>query len=321
MARAKTKKPKAKAPVARSSTKTRQLKTRPYRSFRPSKRIKHPTKELKGAFKIAREALAILVRNWRPFAGMLLVYLLLTIVIVNGFGVSTGIGEVKEIITDDLYGSSNIAVNGITLLDYLFSASTTPASEAGGVYQMLLLVMVSLAAIFTLRQLHAKKAVTARGAFYSGMYPVIPFILVVLVIFLQLLPLLIGLWLYSVVVQGGIAITLAEQFLWGMLTGLFALLSLYMVTSSVFALYIVTLPNMRPMQALRSARELVRYRRWTVMRKVLTLPMLLTVFIAAVVLPLIFTIPSLADWAFLTLILLALIMAHSYMYALYRELL
>ncbi len=50
---------------------------------------------------------------------------------------------------------------------------------------------------------------------------------------------------------------------------LLAMLTLIYVKSSLFALYIVTLPDMTPMKALRSARELARYRRWTVLRKIL----------------------------------------------------
>ena len=55
----------------------------------------------------------------------------------------------------------------------------------------------------------------------------------------------------------------------------------------MFALYIVTLPDMTPMKALRSARELVRYRRWTVLRKVLFLPLMLLVVAAIIMVPII----------------------------------
>ena len=89
------------------------------------------------------------------------------------------------------------------------------------------------------------------------MYPLIPFILVLLVCCLQLLPLIIGSSLYSLVVSNGIAVQPIEKFVWALLFASLALLSLYMITSSLFALYISTLPDMTPMKALRSARELV----------------------------------------------------------------
>jgi hypothetical protein len=94
-----------------------------------------------------------------------------------------------------------------------------------------------------------------------------------------------------------------------------------MISSSLFALYIVTLPDMTPMKALRSARELVRHRRWTVLRKILCLPLILLVAGAVIMLPIIIVLTPLAQWVFFLLTMLALVAAHAYMYTLYRELL
>ena len=58
--------------------------------------------------------------------------------------------------------------------------------------------------------------------------------------------------------QRKIAIGALEKAIWWIFLGLTGLLSAYMISSSVFALFISTLPNMTPMKALRSARNLVR---------------------------------------------------------------
>ena len=94
-----------------------------------------------------------------------------------------------------------------------------------------------------------------------------------------------------------------------------------MISSSIFALYIVTLPDMTPLKALRSARQLVRHRRWTVLRKILFLPILLIVVAAIVMLPIIIWTPPLAQWIFFVLTMFAIAAVHAYAYALYRELL
>jgi uncharacterized membrane protein YoaK (UPF0700 family) len=94
-----------------------------------------------------------------------------------------------------------------------------------------------------------------------------------------------------------------------------------MISSSLFALYIVTLPDMTPFKALRSARELVRHRRWTVLRKILFLPIILLVVAAIIMLPIIIWLTSLAQWVFFLLTMFALVAANAYMYTLYRELL
>jgi hypothetical protein len=87
------------------------------------------------------------------------------------------------------------------------------------------------------------------------------------------------------------------------------------------ALYVVTLPDMTPLTALRSARDLVRYRRLSVFRKLIFLPIALGVIMAVVMLPFIFVVPVLAQWVFFALSMLALIVGHAYFYVLYRELL
>jgi hypothetical protein len=94
-----------------------------------------------------------------------------------------------------------------------------------------------------------------------------------------------------------------------------------MVSSSIFALYIVTLPDVTPMQALRSARELVRYRRWSIARKVLFLPVSLLVIAAVIMVPVILLVTPASEWVFFILSMLSIAVIHSYMYSLYRELL
>ena len=152
------------------------------------------------------------------------------------------------------------------------------------------------------------------------MYPLIPFVLVLMVIGLQLVPLLVGSALYSAVINNGIAVMAIEKIIWAIGCFLLALLSLYMICSSIFALYIVTLPDMTPFKALRSARQLVLHRRWTVLRKVLFLPVALLIIAALIMVPLVILLTPLAQWIFFALTMFGIAIVHSYMYNLYREL-
>ncbi len=138
---------------------------------------------------------------------------------------------------------------------------------------------------------------------------------------LQLLPATIGNFLFTSVVQANLIVGALEQVLWVLFLLLSVLLSLYLVSSSVIALYIATLPEMTPMRALRQARELVRHRRFSVMRKVIMLAVIFLLVLGLVVLPLIFFAPVVAEWLFLLLTMLAVPFAHGYLFSLYRELL
>jgi hypothetical protein len=102
---------------------------------------------------------------------------------------------------------------------------------------------------------------------------------------------------------------------------LLAAWSIYMVSASIFALYIVTLPDMLPRQALRSARELVRYRRWQIIRKVFFLPVFVILAIGVIIVPLILYAPPIVPIVFYILSMLSILFAHTYLYSLYRELL
>jgi hypothetical protein len=209
---------------------------------------------------------------------------------------------------------------GITLFGALVESGARPARPAGAVYHSVLLVVVSLAVIWALRQTFAGRKTSIRHAFYKGMHPLIPYLLVLIVVALQMVPALVGVTIYGIVDANGLAVNFAEQAVWLLLLGLLALLSLYMITSSAMALYVVTLPDMTPLRALRSARELVRFRRWQVMRKMLFLPLALLALAVLVMMPFLLWLTPVADYVFIAISPLGLVVFHAYMYSLYREL-
>ncbi len=241
--------------------------------------------------------------------------------LVKGLSSSNDIPEVKRLLEEALTGVGGRLATGFTIFGYLLGNSSAVTSEVAGTYQSMLLVLVSLAIIWALRQTHAGNSVGVREAFYRGMYPLVPFLAVLLVIGLQLLPLAIASWLFNVTIVSELAVTPLEQVLWSVLCFLLAVLSIYLVSSSVFALYVSTLPDMTPMKALRSTRELVRYRRWEILRKVLFLPVVLLLVGAVILVPIILFLTPLAEGVFFVLSMTALAVGHSYVYSLYRELL
>lgn len=323
------KKPKAAAPkkaaTRKSSEQSRQLSRPKYSSFRLSKRLRHPRPKVLGSFRLFKKSIKTLAKRKWFFLGIVTIYLILTIVLVKGFGVSGQIGELKETITSVFQGQFSRVTTGLALFGVLLSNINSAPSDQANAYQTMLLVTTSLAVIWALRQNlspeNARVKLQIRDAFYKGLYPLVPFLLVMLVIGVQLLPVALGGFLYTTVIGGGLAVTSLEKAIWIVLVLLLVLLSLYMITSSVFALYIVTLPDVRPLQALRSARELVRNRRWTIMRKLLFIPIALLVIAGAITIPLILLSAVVAEWVFFVLSMFGLVVLHSYLYTLYRELL
>lgn len=325
--------PKSKKVVAaqRSKTQTstkkapvRRVKQSTYKSFRFSKRIHQPKPPIMGSFRLFVASIRLLVKKWKLFGGIIGIYFVLTVMLVKGFGSGSNLVQLKDSISGAIHGNGvQQLVNGVTLFGVLLGNANTTPSDVASAYQSMLLIIMSLVLIWALRQCMGSKQVkvAVHDAFYKGLYPLVPVLLVMCVIGLQTLPMVFANFVYSTIFPAGLAVTPIEKGLWGMLLGLLVLLTFYMVTSSIFALYIVTLPNVRPMQALRSARELVRHRRFMVMRKLLFLPAALLVLAAVIVVPIIVLSAGLAEWVFFMLSMLGLAMFHSYVYHLYRELL
>ncbi len=302
------------------SHKPRRLKRPTYKTLRVAKRIKHPIK-LPNVWRLTKASAKLLWQHKRLFIGITLVYGLLNLILVQGLAGSTDVGTLKQGLSQVFTGHFGSLASSLSVFAVLVGSSGNGSSPTAGAYQLFLALITSLAVIWALRQVLAGTAVRVRDAYYRGMYPLIPFILVLIVVGLQLIPLLIGSSIYSLVINNGIAVFFVEKLVWALLYGLLALLSLYMISSSLFALYIVTLPDMTPLKALRSARELVRYRRWTILRKILCLPIILLILAAVIMLPIIIWLTALAQWIFFLLTMSGLVAVHTYMYMLYRELL
>lgn len=311
----------SKRPSATTVAEPRVVKKARYQSFRLQKRQKPAVSgSMPGAFRIFRQALGVLARNWKVFLGITIVYTVLNILLVQGLSAGTDVSDAKKTLDEAFSGSFASVATGAALFTYILGSSNTNVTPAGEGYQLLLVLLVSLTIIWALREVYAKHKIRIRDGFYQGIYPLVPFFLVLCVIALQLIPFAIGLMLFTMV-SNGIAATWLETALWGLIFLVMALVSLYMVCASVFALYIVCLPDMPPVRALRSAAALVRGRRWLVLRRLLFLPFVLVIGAAVVVIPFIWFATPAAGWAFFVVSMAMLPVAHSYLYGLYRELL
>lgn len=300
----------------------RKLKKPSYKSFKLQKRIKHPAPALPSSFALCKESLRLIKQNKKLFLKLGLLYGFITFFILGGIGEGLNVVQMKDAFKNALQGNFNNVGVSISLFAYLLGGATNTATEITRIYQTLTIIIFSLALIWTIRQLKGNvKVAQIREGFYKGMYPLVPFMLVFAAITLQFIPLMIGNFMYTTASQGELIVSSAEQAVWYVLFGLLAVLTFYMLSSSVFALYIVTLPDMTPMRALRSARKLVQFRRFTVMRKLLLLPLYMVTLAAIITIPVLIWITFLAEPLFYFLTMFALPFIHIYIYSLYRHLL
>jgi hypothetical protein len=248
-----------------------------------------------------------------------LVYLLLNIVFASGISnVSSAFSTIKTDLQASGGPNFTSAASGFASLVGSAGAS---GSSTGSTLQSVLFVIESLVIIWALRHLLSDQPISVKAAYYRSMAPLIPFLLVIFVIIIQLLPVTIGATVFAAIVTSVFPGTGLASVLSAIAVIFLAIWSLYMVSSSIFALYIVTLPDMQPRQALRSARDLVSYRRLTVIRKVLFLPLLILVVMGLVIVPLILAVSVVVPAVFYILSMLAILFIHTYLYSLYRGML
>lgn len=301
---------------AKNSQRVRKL------NIKQKKKVVKKAKTVPGSFRLFASALRHVWVNKRLFGSILLVYAALYLVLVKGLATGFQLTKTREAIETAAGEGVGSWDTASTLFGELIGTAGSASGEAAGVYQVILFVLMSLVIIWTLRQTFDKRQkLGLRAVFYQSMYPLIPYILVGLVLLLQLIPALIGITLYGIVVGNGIAATVLEQILWFLLLVMTFGISIYLLSSSVFASYIVTLPGMTPMTALRSASKLVRFRRFLVIRKALFFPAIVGLIMALIFMPLVLYATAVAEATFLIFILLLLLFTHSYFYVLYRELL
>jgi hypothetical protein len=311
------KKVKAVTSKPKPNASPRKLAAPTYNSFRLQKRRAKPqVAKIQSSFRLFRQSLSILKGSWKVFLGIVLVYTLLNLLLVQGyfnFDLSSAQAEAQALMA----GNWGKIVGGFSGLSYLFGHAG--ADPTTGAYRVILTVIMSLAIIWALRQVLADKhkKVRVRDTFYAGMYPLAPFVLVFLLICLQLVPLTLAMYLMGIAgVTNGV-----EVLLWTLILGALGALTFYWLSSSIFALYIACLPGVQPVEAVRSAVQLVRHRRWFVLRRVLFLPFILFVSVSIVVVPLIVLFSPAAIAVFFIFLMTVLPIVHSYMYLLYRELL
>lgn len=292
---------------------------------KPADKVKQmstrPLPKLPNVWMLSVATVNLIFQNKKLLLGITAIYGLLNLLLVHGLASNVDIDSIKQELSQSGGGGSGSLATGIGVLAVIAGSSGGGSNQGAGTYQLVLLLMASLAIIWALRQIFGGSKIRIRDAYYNGMYPFVPFILVLLVIGLELIPLVIGSSLYTIVIGNGIAVLAIEKILWAILFGLFAFLSFYLVSASIFALYIVALPDMTPIKALRSASALVKTRRWSIMRKLLWIPLAFSVLTIIIMLPVVMIVAAIAPWVYFVLSILALLLFHSYLYTLYKELL
>src|SRR5690606_2563192 len=144
-----------------------------------------------------------------------------------------------------------------------------------------------LTTVWLLRNVLAGHKVKLRDGLYNAGSPIFATVVVIVFIAIQLIPVALALIGYSAALASGLLDGGAATMLFWIGAALLVVLSLYWITSSLFALIIVTLPGMYPYQAIRTASDLMLGRRTKILFRWLWMALTVVVAWLVVMLPII----------------------------------
>ena len=312
------------------------LKRRPNRSFRLTRRRdSNRSLKLPGYFAFTNYVVKTIWHNRRTFGLLALIAAMITALMV-------GIASQDTYLTlkNTLNLTSGTIFNGtlgeIGKAGLLFVTSATGGisqslTDVQQVYAGLITILTWLTSVWLLRNILAGHKVKVRDGLYSAGAPIVSTFIVLLVFVVQLLPIALALIGYSAASASGLLAGGVEAMLFWVVALLLAMLSLYWITSTFFALIIVTLPGMYPFRALKVAGDMVVGRRLRIMYRLLWGGLNIVVVWALIMIPVIMidswmkTIWTAISWfptlpiILLVLTTLTVIFASSYVYLLYRK--
>lgn len=170
----------------------------------------------------------------------------------------------------------------------IFKAFTTVGMSMGGalnsnlsevqyVYLSALAIFGVLTIVWLLRHQLAGNKLKLRDAMYSSASPIVAQYVLLVIAIAQMLPAAIAVLVYvsataSNLLQGGI-----ETAMFSIALALIIVLTLYFMTTTLFAMFIATIPGTYPMKAYRTARQIVAGQR---LRLLLRLTWMIVVVLA-----------------------------------------
>ena len=294
-------------------------KNKRYRSFRLQKRIKPEPRYIPSTGSLLKSTFGFIWKHKRVFFGILFIHAVVYLAVLR-VPVDTDLNTIKQSVNSVLGDNGDKTTQGLTTtLGSVLESSS--ANQTNQVSLAIATFFMSLVYIWAIRVLHTNEKIKVRDAYYQASTPLVPSLMIFAVGIVQILPFAIASFLYSTARSGGFFVTGFEDLGFFTVVILTGLLSLYWLTSTIMAFYIVTLPGMYPVNALKSARKVVQFRRFRVFRRILSLPVVLAIAYLALLLIIIrfsfgqvFLVIEVVQLCILPIV-------HVYLYKLYRALL
>ena len=245
----------------------KQDEVRLHRSFKRSYHEDYQRKtELPSLTSQASAAFKMFFKFWKIFLPLLLIFVGLYIFLIGAMSENTladvraNVEQTNKDVADGKIGTVGKA--GLTLLGIISTGGLTTMNDAQIVIAVLLFTIIWLVAIYLARHLLAgHQEIKMRDGFYSALSPLVSTLVVGLIIFLEAVPIMLTIIVFQVALTTEFLSTPFYALLFFMFAALMITLSLYLLSSSFFAIIVVSAPGLYPLTAVRMAKNLIMGRR------------------------------------------------------------
>ena len=245
----------------------KQDEVRLHRSFKRSYYEDYQRKtELPSLTSQANAAFKMFFKFWKIFLPLLLIFVGLYIFLIGAMSENTladvkaNVEQTNKDVADGKIGTVGKA--GLTLLGIISTGGLTTMNDAQVVIAVLLFTIIWLVTIYLARHLLAgHQEIKMRDGFYSALSPLVSTLVVGLIIFLEAVPIMLTIIVFQVALTTEFLSTPFYALLFFMFAALMITLSLYLLSSSFFAIIVVSAPGLYPLTAVRMAKNLIMGRR------------------------------------------------------------
>ena len=245
----------------------KQDEVRLHRSFKRSYYEDYQRKtELPSLTSQANAAFKMFFKFWKIFLPLLLIFVGLYIFLIGAMSENTladvkaNVEQTNKDVADGKIGTVGKA--GLTLLGIISTGGLTTMNDAQAVIAVLLFTIIWLVTIYLARHLLAgHQEIKMRDGFYSALSPLVSTLVVGLIIFLEAVPIMLTIIVFQVALTTEFLSTPFYALLFFMFAALMITLSLYLLSSSFFAIIVVSAPGLYPLTAVRMAKNLIMGRR------------------------------------------------------------
>ncbi len=312
------------------------LGRRPHRSFRRTLRRDYVRSlQLPGYWAFSHGVAKMFWANKKVFLLLVLAYTVVTSVMVGiaSQDTYTALTDTVKESSGDLFSGNwgEISKASLLFVSTISGGISNNLSDVQQVYAGLIILLTWLTTVWLLRNIMAGSKVKLRDGLYNASSPLLSTALVTTLLIVQLLPVALAALGYSAALATGLLAGGVEAMLFWIAAILLTLISLYWITSTFIALIVVTLPGMYPMQAIKTAGDIVIGRRIRILLRLLWMVLGLAVTWIIIMIPVILfdtwlkSIWTAIEWvpivpvALMVLSSFSVVWAASYVYLLYRK--